>query len=254
MTTASECITENELQQPNVGLATGALHPIVGTFRNRRLFYPCSGPDLREPIESLLPTGIHDFWFADIRYRSRQTQLHGERFSQIARTCKATRYINNHGDAYHLMLHRSLHRHLPSGRCFYVTFLGGDARNALDFIENQLDIRFSIFLHRGDSTGEGGSNIPWLKGELFPRVLCRLENQSLIITDGSLANTCLSTFCTKQRKTNLDCSQISDKEVVGHSKPFQAHGRHFECIDALGRRYGPTLCWHVTPSEINIQR
>lgn len=44
----------------------------------------------------------------------------------------------------------------------------------------------AIFFHRQDSPGEGGSNQLWKREVLFPLVLSKIQNNGLIVTDGSL--------------------------------------------------------------------
>jgi len=43
-------------------------------FASRRLFYPCAGEDIFEPVNFFLPH-IVDFWFADIVYRKNWPSL-----------------------------------------------------------------------------------------------------------------------------------------------------------------------------------
>jgi len=57
-------------------MAPSELSDIGEKFRSRRLFYPASGKDLREPIQAFLPY-IDEFWFVDPKYEVDQPLLAG---------------------------------------------------------------------------------------------------------------------------------------------------------------------------------
>jgi hypothetical protein len=100
-----------------------------------------------------------------------------------------------------------------------------------------------VFFYRGDTLGhgEGSSGVPWLGEELFAKVLDRLVDGGLVVTDGSN----WSADGPRPLATFYEKLGIGD-EAVARSEPFAWGGRRFCCVAYVGERYGPTLVWQVT--------
>jgi hypothetical protein len=98
--------------------------------------------------------------------------------------------------------------------------------------------RLSVFFHRGDSPGEGGSNFYWLGRKRLANVLQQLEPGGLIVSDGSLA--------LKQFRRTLEDETLPDLSSI---ESFEAKGHRFECVGYLGYRYGPTFAWKTSRVE-----
>lgn len=111
----------------------------------------------------------------------------------------------------------------------------------------------SVFMHRGDSRGEGGSNVWFFSNaysrhpplrNLFSSLQERLKQRALIVTDGS--NT------WKRFLNRFSFSKTSGRYAYAeHRGNTYVHGHlKWKCVGWLPPRYGPTLVWGVSgPSE-----
>lgn len=95
-----------------------------------------------------------------------------------------------------------------------------------------------VFFHRGDSSGEGGSNVHWLSRRWISEVMTRLRDGGLIVTDGSLAH------ANPLRKFHR--RDTSSEAAFAAAVPFEKWGRHWTCVGWAERRYGPTLIWKTS--------
>jgi hypothetical protein len=202
------------------------------SLRARSLFYPSAGQDTRVPVATFWPW-IRDFWFVDIncdltrpfRKSDRESDQHeilsgttlrtGEPFEVSVRH-ERYRWSRPHGD---ITIHRCRGR-------------GYDVFRTVFSSAHPI----SVFFHRGDSPGNGGSNFYWLGKKRLPDVLHRLEPDGLVVSDGSNA------------MRPFRWGSESDVEVTPDRRPapFRAAGRRFICVGCLDRRYGPTIVWKAT--------
>lgn len=107
-----------------------------------------------------------------------------------------------------------------------------------------------VFVHRGDSQGEGGSNVYFLSnlvtrhepcGMLFDKLSAKLRKTALVITDGSNTRIpWLKTFDMFGKKTG----EQAYKKHQGRTYTFGVYA--WRCVGYLDARYGPTLVWGVT--------
>jgi hypothetical protein len=107
-----------------------------------------------------------------------------------------------------------------------------------------------VFVHRGDSRGEGGSNVHFLSnrvtrhepcGMLFDKLSEKLRKTALVITDGS--NTRIP-WLNRFNWSGGITGEQAYKEHQGQTYTFGAYT--WRCVGYLDARYGPTLVWGVT--------
>jgi hypothetical protein len=116
------------------------------------------------------------------------------------------------------------------------------------------DRSIGVFMHRGDSPGEGGSGVYFLGnrgaryaplGRLFDTLACRLTDRALVITDGS---NCELKSLRKRLHHTLG---MNGQEAFGNHQdqgtPLVLEGFLWSCVGWLrkGPR-GPTLIWGLT--------
>jgi hypothetical protein len=141
--------------------------PIIDTVNlvNTALFYPCCGPDLRDPLR-LFGEVISDFYCVDIK-RYRLSAIDGFHALKSQET--------DTEDLVHRRSHPVVRLHRWQRR----------AEEVLSDLP-----RLGVFFFRGDYpvngvAGERSSGVLWLGGELFPRVLDLVIPGGLVVTDGS---------------------------------------------------------------------
>lgn len=134
-----------------------------------------------------------------------------------------------------------------------VRFRRGFGQAALARLNNGL---VSVFVHRNDGIGEGGSNL-WLLSDshsrsqvdinhkssmnLFSQLLSKLANPCLIISDGS--NT--DDIILNKFFGDYECS--GRQALSFHEgKAYRIGGRRWQCVGFGGRGRGPTLVWRVS--------
>jgi hypothetical protein len=109
------------------------------------------------------------------------------------------------------------------------------------------DRSIGVFMHRGDSPGESGSNVYFLAnkatrhppcGRLFDKLSRKLADRSLVITDGS--NTSIRRLKKFHNKTT------DGRTAYGSVGRFSFGGFDWECVGYLSYKYGPTLVWGLT--------
>lgn len=230
---------------------------ILENLGGRTLFYPAAGCDWSEFLENF-EDHIDEFRFSDIKYnfkpnmpspftkpnnyRSVSSTIHGEQRASMERRRPEI------GRAYNFLEPGQLTEvfdRASDGRRIAVVRRRGFGQYALSEIE---DRSLGIFVHRGDSPGECGSNIWFLSdwrccfppcGSLFATVSRKLADRALIISDGS--NTRFK-FLRKRHRTVAESSDVfEEKRKI--SRNFR--GFEWTCVGHLSRRYGPTLVWSV---------
>lgn len=226
---------------------------------NRTVFYyPAAGEDFEEPI-IFFQDYIDEYWFCDVNYH-RALKLraaiseeynfeivHALRDGQLG--ARKTWRVDTDGRRYPYLepsrLTESYRR--KDGKTLTVIRRRGYGEIGLSK-EFQLN-SIGVFMHRGDSTSEGGSRVEFLAdkkknfeptGMLFTKLAERLRNKALIISDGS----------------NSDIPWIKmyhHTAMTGHaayqshqSKIYQLGGFSWRCVGWLKKKYGPTLIWGGT--------
>ena len=218
------------------------------TVRGGAFYYPASGQDIMEPIRCFSEY-LQDFHFCDIGYQEL------DRLEPALRTPPFR--ISYSGPRKAALEWRIGYRHLIPGK--RVETYERPHENPINLVRRrgfgQMGLAefpkstISVFMHRGDSTGEGGSNL-WFFSDrdsrhpplsrVFSTLQSRLRDRALIITDGS--NT------WKEFLRRYHGSELSSREAyLEHRGKIYTHGQlKWKCVGWLSRRYGPTLVWGVT--------
>ena len=223
---------------------------IVADLAGDTLFYPTAGSDW---ADFLLPFAqiVKRFVFADLAYqftdkdlayfpsmpgyRLIEERLQGPPESAVERTGGFRNVdpgwlIRNYVDGQQMPLE--------------LTFRRGFGQYALREIE---DGAVKVFVHRGDSAGEGGSNVSFFRdyasdhppcGHLLTTLSQKLSPSALIITDGSNTSNFLAKFHRKRREVS---SAEAYEEMRG--KVYRLGPLSLSCVGYASSRYGPTLIW-----------
>lgn len=188
--------TRNRADRPNINPANNLRrNRLVYDLAPGALFYPSCGRDSADPIR-LFVDAVTEFHFVDhailtplaIMERNNQTILRDSGY-----VINRTVYSEPKGEQlernYSFWLHPA-----NEEKCFHESWeyttrekqhLVEVFRHHADNLEafEQID-KISVFFYRGDSLGEGGSGQMWMGPELFPRVVEKLTQRAIIVTDG----------------------------------------------------------------------
>jgi hypothetical protein len=211
-------------------------------YKKRALFYPCAGCDILTPIRAFEAT-IDEFWFVDSNeYRDGRRpalpkEVHAKEVQQTQSILNDTKYPVT---TYKYQTNRF-------NKTVAVNLVNGDAVNVFDrlFRGNQDDRILAVFFHRGDSRGEGGSDIYWLStvdgegepNELLHLVLNTISKPGILCTDGSNADPAFKNYFDDLKALPDPHMRLNDFEIVGC---------RLSPISTLDTRYGQTIAWQVT--------
>lgn len=224
-------------------------------LQGRCLFYPVAGFDWSE---FLLRFGDHidEFHFCDITYnlstlrspfanpssyRLIEKDIQGKPAAQIQYPTAERPYR---------MLEparlKEVYDLVGDGRRITVIRKRGFGQYALaEFPERSI----GTFVHRGDSPGEGGSNVYFLGNQLrrheplsnlFDKLTNKLADRALIVSDGS--NTCFG-FLKKVLRKAISCADAYDRL---RERKIDRGAFSWRCVGFIGSRNGRTLVWQVT--------
>ena len=231
--------------------------------RGTTFFYPCAYEDHAEPL-AVFGDIIDEFWFGDTNYcadlnmTSALNGRSGHRLVSCEKSGSLNKKIENRTDddgrpyRYLLPSKRIETYERTDGRRLTVIRRRGFGQMALTNEFQQRSI--GVFMHRGDSAGESGSNVYFLANlpsryepcaRLFEKLSWCLTDKALIISDGS--NACIRNV-RKFHDSNLDGCEVFERlrEVNFTFGQFR-----WSCVGWLGRRYGPTLVWGLTRISVH---
>ncbi|MDB4368526.1 hypothetical protein N9Z58_00150 [bacterium] len=210
---------DNFIKRENNNLLQG-----LENLENRNFFYPSSGQDFTEPIERFLPF-IDEFWFVDIAYDLSQPLVPKDFLKHLdTRLVQETGFTIVNNKPFKVGIRTDTYLEESTDRKIKVHSCQGRGYDTFRVAFRNIGKQLSIFFHRGDSPGEGGSNFKWLETKMLKYLLLHLEPNGLIVTDGSLA-------CKPFTKTPA---------------PFRKMKRNFEPIAELEPRNGPTIVWKAS--------
>lgn len=211
--------------------------------------YPCAGFDIVDPIRAF-GDWFDTFVFVDITYRfdyfrmpalldwdevPASVQLEGLAVDRIRMVERGQRRHREIEPAWR----RTRHRNPCTGRIIDVVFRRGFGQYALHELRDGM---LGMFLHRGDSAGEGGSGICFLGNHrmshpplsmLLDVIKRKMETPALIASDGS--NT---------RIREIVDAANGDTAITAFSKYGLAWERTGNLPGRLGRQ---TVVWRVAP-------
>jgi len=209
-------------------------------FQSRRLFYPCSGLDIFDPLNIFL-SHIEEFWFVDIAYHHNCPKLPATEFRRISQSHQE---ISGHTlkqkTPFTISINTSRYLHLATNKEIVINFCTGRGYDVFRTALRDNKLKLSVFFYRGDSQGASGSGFYWLKQTLLRYVLQEIEPGGLLVSDGSNA---IKAFSSQHRNNTIG------KNAIAKSKPFTHHGHYLLCIGYLGKKNGPTLAWRVQPAN-----
>jgi len=200
--------------------------------QSRCLLYPSAGTDWETPLMAFHPW-IESFWFVDTSHKdSAKLKRLCDSVALIETSALEGRRINGNPTAVKICRFQcSL-----GSKQFDVHLCRGKGYDTFRLAFKDCGKGMSVFFHRGDSLGEGGSAFRWLDRRRLNDVLQCLEPGGLIVSDGSLAIPQLAVF---------NDSSESGESAFRAAKPFERFGRAFSCVGYLNKRNGPTLVWKV---------
>ncbi|MDB2318009.1 hypothetical protein N9V88_00315 [bacterium] len=203
-----------------------ALLTACNGFKSRCLFYPSSGQDFIEPIEKFWPF-IDEFWFVDPTYRLKHSLIANHFTWTLIDTMLTTEtgLTIRKNTPFKVQIRTDIYLEESTDRKIKIHSCKGLGYNAFRVAFRNTGKSLSIFLHRGDSPGEGGSDFHWLTKKMLKYLLLHVEPNGLIVTDGSNS----SVFYSEESPT-----------------PFQLHNRKFQPIAKIEPRNGPTVVWQIS--------
>lgn len=216
--------------------------------RSGAFYYPASGTDIDTPLR-VFADHIDEMHFCDIRY----LDLEELKPAWDARPVEIT-YVGPR----QARIERQFRRHLEPGK--RIEIYGRSGKPNLKIIRRrgfaQMGLQefradsISVFMHRNDGVGEGGSNLWFLhdkrKGyhplsNLFSALQIRLKYKALVLTDGS------NSYKSFLRSLDLKYG-MSGEEIYKARKGAEfLHGSFkWECVGWINRQWRPTLMWGLT--------
>lgn len=178
---------------------------------------------------------IDDFWFVDVGDPPDSSAVANYPLEDQSETQVEGQTIRTK-EPFSLTVRQERYRK-PTGGTFTIHAGTGRGYDALRAVFGASGRKISVFFHRGDSPGEGGSNFYWLGRKRIRNVLAHLEPGGLIVSDGSLA-------IPRLRREFL---HEDPAQIVSAAGSFEVAAHLFTCVGYLGERYGPTLVWKTSP-------
>lgn len=223
---------------------------VLEPLRGASLFYPSAGRDWNEALGLFIPT-ITDYWFVDVAYFTHgrrgdtrtpmlaaQEDLSFQGFELTGPPIaeRETRQDPSTGRHYPFIepcTRSEVYYHGSTQSRIVVHWRRGFGQRSIACVDD-----IGVFFHRGDSPGEGGSNVYWLSPRWIGQVTTRLRDGGLVVTDGSL---------TRERKFfNFQRRGLGSEAAFAEARPFSKWGRHWTCVGWASERGGPTLIWKAS--------
>lgn len=225
----------------------------------RKLFYPAAGNDIQEPLAAFRDQ-IDEFHFCDPYYPQGlsipRALADGDGLKFVEREAEGTPSAamegrrTDDGRSYRFLAPSRLVEtyQRDDGSLIKVGRRRGFGQIALsEFSPGSI----GVFIHRGDSPGESGSNVYFFSnkkaryepcGNLFTKLMLRLSDKALVVSDGS--NMSLAKLKRRYRAARFE-GREQYESYKDH--PFDLGGFQWTCIGWLGsqgRRV--SLVWGVT--------
>jgi len=220
----------------------------------KKLFYPCAGTDWKDAFR-YFSEEVDEFVFCDLKYKFSPKNLNkflirDKEYEEISFTLRpGVRIVDHTSNIKNIKLmpaeYTKFIKHKISNKTKKIIFKMEPGQNCLDYFNDE---EIYIFFHRGDSTGEGGSDLHFFTNKrnydgtaenLYSRLIKKLAPISFIASDGSNNDVI--------REQNLDFKDMTDeqiqKEVIG--KKFTDNILDWTYLRRLNDRYGPTFVWEV---------
>ena len=220
----------------------------------KKLFYPCAGPDWKDAFR-YFSDEVDEFVFCDLKYKFNPKNLNkfsikDKEYEEISFTLRLPHKIIDHTSNFENVKlmpaeYTKFVKHKISNKTKKIIFKMESGQNCLDNFD---DKEIYVFFHRGDSEGEGGSDLHFFTNRrnydgtaenLYSRLIKKLAPISFVVSDGS------NNDLIKNQKLNLTgmTDEQIQKEVIG--KKFMHENLEWTCVKRLNDRNGPTLVWKV---------
>lgn len=231
----------------------------------KSLYYPAAGDDMQEAI-SVFYGYVSKFYFCDLMYpRGIDSRLTG--CSDLpTNLCNTPLSLIRRGNIradleYGYDKSNRRYRWLepssvactysgPEGFQVYIIYRRGFGQMGLSELTAP---ELGVFMHRGDSAGEGGSGVSYLANKkrrfqplsmLFDLIASRAGDSMIIVSDGS--GTDVSEL-QKYSSSNRCGSEIYDQIK---ESTFEEYDFLWRCIGWMQPRYGPTLVWGLSRKSL----
>ena len=235
------------------------------------LFYPCCGEDIFDAIQ-YFNSFVDTFFFCDIKIRINNQTIRKiksnlpdfdllksyevftwKKYSGYSdsRRQEASRQ-NIEPSLYEKKLKKTTQIWNNEKKNKQITIIWYEGDGYEVFTKEEILTQIGIFFYRGDSGGEGGSNVGWLKveGDIgkinkhFDVVLQKLSNNGLIVTDGS--------NCGEKYKFLKSYCDIRKELALENLPSVRKEKNEFKCIGKITPRYGHTLVWQIEKGGVNM--
>jgi hypothetical protein len=220
----------------------------------KKLFYPCAGPDWRDAFR-YFSKEVDEFVFCDLKYKFNPKNLNrfligNNEYEDISFTLSAPVRIVDHTSNFENVKlmpaeYTKFVKHKISNKTKKIIFKMESAQNCLDHFNDE---EIYVFFHRGDSEGEGGSDLHFFTNKrnydgtaenLYSRLIKKLAPISFVASDGS------NNDVIREQKLNLQdmTDEQIENEIIG--KNFMHDNLEWTCVKRLNDKNGPTLVWKV---------
>ena len=220
----------------------------------KKLFYPCAWYDWKDSFR-YFSEEVDEFIFCDLKYKFNPKNLNkfsikDKEYEEISFTLRpSVRIVDHTSNIENIKLmpaeFTKFIKHKISNKTKKIIFKMESGQNCLDNFD---DKEIYVFFHRGDSEGEGGSDLHFFTNRrnydgtaenLYSRLIKKLAPISFVVSDGS------NNDLIKNQKLNLTgmTDEQIQKEVIG--KKFMHENLEWTCVKRLNDRNGPTLVWKV---------
>ncbi len=210
-------------------------------YKKRALFYPCAGRDIDSPVRAF-ESSVDEFWFVDTSPKTygRQLLLPIKVRTENVETTRSTLT----GTKFHVITHRYKTTHF--NKTIEIHLVTGDGITVFHrlFCSSEADRSLAVFFHRGDSRGEGGSDIYWLSNvdgdgnpnTLLAEVLGTISKPGVLCTDGSNAEPMIARYFNDHNAPPNAHMQVDEVAM---------HGCILSPIGTLDAKYGQAIAWQV---------
>jgi len=220
----------------------------------KKLFYPCAGPDWRDAFR-YFSKEVDEFVFCDLKYKFNPKNLNrfligNNEYEDISFTLRPGLRIVDHTSNFENVKllppeYTKFIKHKISNKTKKIIFKMESAQNCLDHFNDE---EIYVFFHRGDSEGEGGSDLHFFTNKrnyygtaenLYSRLIKKLAPISFVASDGS------NNDVIREQKLNLQdmTDEQIENEIIG--KNFMHDNLEWTCVKRLNDKNGPTLVWKV---------
>jgi hypothetical protein len=222
---------------------------------SKKLFYPCAGKDWKDAFH-YFQKEIDEFIFCDLQYKFnfknlKNFEINHEEFERVSFFIKPFVKIHDHTTNIENI------KLIPAEYIQFIKYKTSNIRKKIifkiqsgqDCLDQFNENEIYVFFHRGDSTGEGGSDLHFFSDKrnssgaaenLYSKLIKKLAPISYVVSDGSN-----NEIIERQNLNlkNMTDEQISN-EIIG-KKNFTYQNFQWFCVKRLNDRYGPTLVWKV---------